>query len=526
MYTSYFGFKENPFNLTPDPRYLFLSTHHREALDHMLYGVNERKGFIVITGGIGTGKTTLCRAFLRQLETSIKSALILNSFITEQELLETIIEEFGMDPSWGAGTKKECIDKINEFLLHTFSQGGNAVLVLDEAQNLSPTVLEQIRMLSNLETEKEKLIQIVFVGQPELKDLLSSSSMQQLNERIVVRFELRPLDHKDVRGYVEHRLVVGGGRGNLRFANSAITAIYKYSQGIPRRINAVCDRALLIAYVNEKHTISGAIVAKAIDEIRGDLALKGRARDWSFKRAISSTMLVLLLIMVAGFAGWYFRYDFLDFFSPTMRSIPAGVRYVPIPIQEPKPEKEEAESLFLDEKSSLAGLFDLYYANVEESRDAVGDGHVGLVFFSMEPDRCTLFKKPFRVQVPLSPTSSSASSRYLLIREITEAGAIAVDAVGKDRPVSREFLLDHWGQRVSWIYPFENSRPELMRGMSGPDVSEIQRMLKGAGYKVEPTGIFDEATFLEVIRFQRRCGLMSDGIVGRRTKALLCQMTN
>lgn len=490
----------------------------------MLYGVNERKGFVVITGGIGTGKTTLCRAFLNQLESSIKSALIFNSFITEQELLETIIEEFGMDPSAAVGTKKECIDQINEFLLHTFSQGGNAVLVIDEAQNLSSTVLEQIRMLSNLETEKEKLIQIVLVGQPELKDLLTSSSMRQLDERIVVRFELRTLDHKDVRGYVEHRLVVGGGKGDLSFKNSAFAAIYKYSQGNPRRINAVCDRALLIAYVNEKHTISRAIVKKAINDIRGDITLKGQARDWSLRRAISSTVLVLLLIMVAGFAGWNFRYDFLDFFSPKMKSVPSSP--IDVTSQQPAPKKETVAPLFLDEKSSLAGLFDIYYEKVGEGSDSLGDGHLGLVFFTMEPDYCVMFKKPFRVHLPLSPTTSLASPRYLLIREISEAGAIAVDTSGKERPVSSDFLLDHWGQRVSWVYPYENNRIELMRGMSGPDVLEVQRMLKEIGYQVEPTGIFDEGTFLGVIRFQKRCGLMRDGIVGRRTKALLYQMTN
>jgi len=524
MYTSYFGFKESPFNLTPDPRYLFLSPHHREALDHMLYGVNERKGFIVITGGIGTGKTTLCRAFLSQLESSIKSALIFNSFITEQELLAIIMEEFGIDAGAGTVTKKERIDRINEFLLQTFSQGGNAVLVLDEAQNLSPTVLEQIRMLSNLETEREKLIQIVLVGQPELKDLLTSSSMQQLNERIVVRFELRPLDHKDIRGYVEHRLVVGGGRGDLRFANSAFSTIYKYSQGIPRRINAVCDRALLIAYVNEKHIISRAIVAKAINDIRGGLPLKGKARDWSLIRAISSTMLVLLLIMAAGFAGWNFRYDLLDLFSPRSKVIPAGPRGDQL--LEHKHEKDTAAPLFLDEKNSLAGLFDLYYAKVGEGADLRNEEHLSLIFYMMQPNHCTLFKKPFRVQASLSQGPSPASPHYLLIREITGAGAIAVDTGGKDRSVSREFLFDHWGQRVSWIYPFENSSPALMRGMSGPDVSEIQRMLKEIGYQVEPTGIFDEATFLEVIRFQRHYNLISDGIVGRRTKALLYQMTD
>ncbi|MFB0532152.1 MAG: ExeA family protein, partial [Desulfatiglandales bacterium] len=251
MYTSFFGFKENPFNLTPDPRYLFLSTYHKEALDHLLYGINERKGFIAITGGIGTGKTTICRALLSQLEESIKSALIFNSFISDTELLEIINQEFGIDGDMAVSTKKEYIDKLNQFLLKTFSLGGNAVLLIDEAQNLSHNVLEQIRMISNLETEREKLIQIVLVGQFELNELLASSSLRQLNERIMVRYELRPLDREDVQGYVEHRLVVGGGRGNVRFTNGALKAIYESSQGNPRRINAICDRALLAAYARD-----------------------------------------------------------------------------------------------------------------------------------------------------------------------------------------------------------------------------------------------------------------------------------
>ncbi|MFW6147338.1 MAG: AAA family ATPase [Thermodesulfobacteriota bacterium] len=524
MYTSYFGFNENPFNLTPDPRYLFLSHQHREALDHMLYGVRERKGFIVVTGGIGTGKTTLCRAFLGQLENSAKSALIFNSFITEMELLEIIIKEFGIDQSTVAGTKKECIDTINEFLLQNFAEGGNAVLLIDEAQNLSLTVLEQIRMLSNLETEKEKLIQIVLVGQPELKDLITSSSMQQLDERIVVRFELNPLAHKEVRGYVEHRLVVGGGKGDLSFTNSAFAAIYRYSRGNPRRINAVCDRALLIAYVNGQHTISRSIVAKAIHDLRGGRNVKGRVTDWSWKTALSSVLLVVLLIMAAGFAGWSFRHDFSALSSGRHPAPPPGSP--DITSQQSPTVTKKIATLFLDGKTSLAGLFNLSYGERGENPGSLDDPHLGLVSLAMDLDDCRMFKKPFRVHAPSYSAALRDSPRYLLIREISESGAVALDSSGKEQQISNAFLADHWGQHVSWIYPFENNRSELTRGMSGSDVLELQQMLIQIGYQVEPTRIFDEATFLAVIRFQNRCGLMSDGIVGPRTKALLYQMTN
>ena len=229
MYTSYFGFKENPFSLTPDPNYLYLSHCHKEAFDHLLYGINERKGFIVITGGIGTGKTTLCRALLGTLDSPTKTALIFNAYISDMELLRTINQEFGIDTGMAGQSKKDYIDSLNQFLLDTFSQGGNAVLLIDEAQNLSHTVLEQIRMLSNLETEKEKLVQIVLAGQSELGELLSSPALRQLDERIMVRYDLKPLNKRDVQGYVEHRLVAGG-KGNERFTKSALEAIYAYYQ--------------------------------------------------------------------------------------------------------------------------------------------------------------------------------------------------------------------------------------------------------------------------------------------------------
>ena len=535
MYTDYFGFKENPFNLTPDPRYLFLSTHHKEALDHLVYGINERKGFIAITGGIGTGKTTICRALLSHLDDSIKSALIFNSFISDTELLEIINEEFGIVLDRGVGTKREYIDRLNQFLLYTFSLGGNAVLLIDEAQNLSHTVLEQIRMLSNLETDKEKLIQIVLVGQSELKELLASSSLSQLNERIMVRYELRPLDREDVRGYVEHRLVVAGSKGNVRFTNGALKAIYKSSQGNPRRINAICDRALLAAYARDEFTISKGTVRKAIEDIMGTGAHESRIRDWTRKRVRLSTVFMVLFIIVACLFGWIY--------GTHMMNIPSSQEKAVVPISETNKRvsvpirKREAATLFLDEQASLAGLFRLFKEKAQEDSYAANNVHIGLFSCNTEPDNYTRFKKPFRVLLAHARTSQSpgpsppgtisstiSSSRYLLIHEVTADGAIVVDAEGKHRPVTRDFLRTHCAQEVSWVYPYKNRDVYLVKGMSGPGVLKVQKALKEMGYPLASTGTYDDSTFRHVTRFQEALGLIPDGIAGTRTKALIYQM--
>ncbi len=269
MYASYFGMKENPFNLTPDPHYFYLSPQHQEALNCLIYGLNEKKGFIVVTGGIGNGKTTLSRSLLTRLDGSMESALIFNSALSDLELLQTINREFGVTMKRGRQTKKRCLDALNEFLLKNFAAGKQALILIDEAQNLSRNVLEQIRMLSNLETDREKLLQIVLIGQPELHDLLSLPSLRQLNERITIRYDLKPLNRADVQKYIEHRLTLAGGREGVRFSAAAYSLIYRYSRGNPRRINALCDRALLVAYAEDTRIIDGRIVKKAVNDMGG-----------------------------------------------------------------------------------------------------------------------------------------------------------------------------------------------------------------------------------------------------------------
>jgi len=277
FYASHFGFRENPFHLTPDPAYLYLSRQHRNALSHLLYGIGGRKGFIVITGGIGTGKTTLCRALLAELDPSVATALIFNSMMTEVELLAAVQQEFGIPAGRGRKTRKRCIDGINTFLLKNFSMGGNAVLIIDEAQNCSPNVLEQIRMLSNLETEREKLLQIVLMGQPELREILEAPALRQLNERIMVRYHLESLDERQSEEYIRHRLATAAREENrVTFTPGALRLIYRYARGNPRRINGICDRALLVAYTKDTFRIHRGIVRAALQDLGGGSGRRGR----------------------------------------------------------------------------------------------------------------------------------------------------------------------------------------------------------------------------------------------------------
>ena len=268
MYESFYALKQKPFSITSSPSFLFLSQRHREALAHLTYGIKERVGFIEITGEIGTGKTTVCRALLNQLDEKTKSAFIFNSNLSETQLLQTILEDFGIKST--AKNKGGMFVELNQFLIEQVRLGNNVVVIIDEAQNLSKRLLEQIRMLSNLESEDEKLLQILLVGQPELRDKLRSPELRQLRQRIAVRYHIEALDRAETANYIRHRLAMAGANGNGPvFDESALDEIYHYSRGIARLINILCDKALLNGFVRESHVITQSIIQQTIQEIEG-----------------------------------------------------------------------------------------------------------------------------------------------------------------------------------------------------------------------------------------------------------------
>jgi general secretion pathway protein A len=264
MYNKHYGFKESPFNMTPSSRYFFESSKHAEALSTLVYAIEQRKGFVVITGEIGSGKTTVCRTLLNHLSASTQAALVTNTHISSKDLLCTILEDLGVD--YTPGSKSRLLSQLNNYLIEQIRADNNIVLIIDEAQNLKPAVLEEVRMLSNLETENEKLIQIIFLGQPELKKKLSLNTLEQLRQRIAVYYHLLPLSRQETKEYILHRLKLASDSDKEYFTPEALDAIYEFSQGTPRIINQVCDSALLTGYIKEIHLIDGAIMHEVISE--------------------------------------------------------------------------------------------------------------------------------------------------------------------------------------------------------------------------------------------------------------------
>ncbi len=302
MYNDFFGLKETPFTISPDPRYLFMSERHRDALAHLLYGIGEGGGFVLLTGEVGTGKTTVCRCLLEQLPQKVRLAYILNPKLNSVELMATMCDELGIEYAKGENSLKTFTDLLSNYLLQAHANGLNTVLMIDEAQNLSVDVLEQIRLLTNLETNQKKLLQIILIGQPELQELLAKKELRQLAQRITARYHLRPLSLVESKAYLEHRLRIAGVNRPI-FTNKAVQQIHKASQGVPRLINVISDRALLGAFSENQHKVNDKTVLKAADEVLGrksshSVATQKSARSWTQWLPVAVLLPVLLL-------AWY-----------------------------------------------------------------------------------------------------------------------------------------------------------------------------------------------------------------------------
>jgi general secretion pathway protein A len=319
MYERYYGLQEKPFSLTPDPDFLFVNEHVRGAMDYVIYGIERQEGFAAIVGDVGTGKTTLCWALLGRLDRNIHTALILNPLLNEEDMLKAILQDFGVspryhasgaqaasqdahyDPTWMQGlSRKDLIDELNQFLLTGSEQGIFHILIVDEAQNLSLPVLEQLRVLSNLETAKKKLLQIIFVGQLEFQQKLRLPQLRQLDQRITIRYSLKPLSKMDMTRYIAHRLGVAGSKGSVVFTGGALRAIHAYSKGYPRLINVICDRSLLAGYSERARVIGARLVHKAARGIRGagyDSSIR-LSLPWRLLLPIAAVLALALLAAV------------------------------------------------------------------------------------------------------------------------------------------------------------------------------------------------------------------------------------
>ena len=526
MYCEYYDFKEKPFTITPNPRFIFLSKNHQEAFAHLLYGIDNHAGFIELIGEIGTGKTTVLRTLLGDLdEGSYRTALIFNPCLSAIELLRSINHEYGI-PSEGL-SNAELLQELNRFLLRESADGRTVVLVIDEAQNLEPAVLEQIRLISNLETETDKLIQIVLAGQPELGRLLARPELRQLAQRITVRYHLRPMDFEDLHAYINHRMTVAGCGRAVYFTNSALKRIFRYSGGIPRLINVVCDRALLIGYAEEHREFSGRLIKSAISEIR---------REGNFYRSRQLRWMAgICLIVVSAGCFYVIRH------SLPLKAIQASIQLADSPLQKAGKntvadfsdavgrelagvrEMESAVMAF----NALAGLWNVEpavaYTSVSASK--------GLKELARQRDLSLLrikgdLKTLLRLNSPALLEFSRAGikgKRFFAITGIDgKRLLIAPPLLGRSSLTAVE-LESFWSGNAYLLWKNYRNIPVILEpAAKGSKVTDLQQMLAIKGYyKGKPTGIYDVATIKAVKAFQSARGITSDGRVGGLTLLVL-----
>ncbi|HEY6871460.1 MAG TPA: AAA family ATPase [Geobacteraceae bacterium] len=523
MYCQFYGFREKPFNITPNPRFIFLSKNHREAFAHLLYGIDNHAGFIELTGEVGTGKTTVLRTLFEQLdERGNRTALIFNPCISALELMRSINREFAI-PCDGLSSS-ELLDELNRFLLAENSAGRTVVLVIDEAQNLEPQVLEQVRLLSNLETKTDKLIQIVLAGQPELKTLLCRTELRQLAQRITVSYHLPPMDFEDTQAYVGHRLEVAGDWRAAVFTPQALKRVFRHSGGVPRLINIVCDRALLFGYIAESREISARMVKAAIAEIRREDDRGGLLRSrnpWLFLPAIFAAVLILAILRSPPGRFPMFHAGQTDTFAGEGAPAPPSPQ-----LAKGLAGSGEAESAVI----AFNALAQLWQAptlaapaainlprGLEEA--AAGRG-LKLLRYSGSLGHLVRMDSPALLEFTLPGVTGK---RYLALTGTDKGRLLVAPPLAGRSSLSIAELESLWSG-TAWL-PWKNFRaiPSIAApGTKGEDVARLQQLLRDARVFQGPvSAVFDKETVAAVRAFQEAHGITPDGKAGAQTLLLL-----
>ncbi len=521
LYQEYFGLKEPPFSIAPDPRYLFMSEQHREALAHLTFGLGSDGGFILLTGDVGTGKTTVSRCLLDQIPPDTHIAFVLNPRLSVEELLAVVCDELGIAYPEGTTSNKMFIDRINDFLLATCAKGHKTVVIIEEAQNLSSDVLEQVRLLTNLETNQGKLLQIILLGQPELRDMLSS----QLEQRITARFHLGPLSKKDVDAYVSHRLAIGGVDRQL-FPASLMPTLYQLSSGVPRLINLICDRSLLGAYVQGKDKVDKATLKKAAQEVFGRKEEGGKRLKifggsvrlhppvrWPTVGWISAG----ICLLVAGAVITMFPYQNISPLAPLpVRAVQEKTQALPMATLQWPPEQPLGQS----EEMAFQALFRQWgssYKVVEKKAVCVQAAREGLQCLKGLSD----VKRLIDLNRPsvLKLFDDKGNSFYALLK-VVQGQRITLFLADRDLTVDVKELEKKWLGEYTLFWKVPPSwKGEIRPGESGKHLQWFaQLMTKKTGdsrFGLKRT--YDQEMVKEMKKFQLEEGLVPDGFVGTQT---------
>lgn len=569
VYQDYFGFSEKPFDLTPDPKYLYLSPKHKEVLAHLVYGMQENNGFLKIVGEVGTGKTMICRSFLRELHTDFNIAYILNPCVNSLELLQAINKELGL-PS-DSDSKKELIDDLNAFLLEQRKSGHRVVVIIDEAQDLEPSVLEQLRLISNLETETEKLIQIVLIGQPELDKHLAKDELRQLRQRITIQWQLLPLNKEETRGYVQHRINVALGKGKVHFTHRATELIYQYTQGIPRMINVLADRSLLIAYTMNTKKVGSKIVHLAAKDAGG----LSRPPSWTrifWKIVAPTAALTAALFYVFDWASLPYPNRLEKDIKKMIRELPAelpepskavpaipvettppptvepakAAEPVPAPVELSPPEEQKKAipgSVTFSQPERLAAYLSSL-SHMESKAEAIKwvlkswgiptanldisdeflfsqiESDYGLISYEMSGDFKQLATLNYPAVLELT-LPNSQGTKYLSLTGIQNDSGIFGSSDQMEMPLATiDSLWNH--KAIIFWRDFEKLPQKFDKGFQGKEAVWLQKNLRLLGFfQGREAPLYGQKTVEAVLKFQRQYNIKDDGRFGAESKILL-----